>query len=72
MRSRRFVPDSYAPPARDSDRAKAQATMLLYGATDAAFERITPESLARDCRLSERVAEYMLTVARQKRGAAHG
>lgn len=71
-RHRRFIPDSYQRPGRDSEAAKAQATMLLYGATDAAFDRITPESLAQDKNLSLKVADYLLTVARQKREAIGG
>lgn len=68
----RFQRHGYQPPARDSEQAKANATMLLFGATDAAFERITPESLAQDKCLSLKVAEYMLTIARQKRAVSNG
>lgn len=72
MRPRRFIPDSYHRPGKDSAAAKADATLLLFGTTDAAFDRITPESLARDKNLSLKVATYMLTVARQKREAMNG
>lgn len=73
MRRPRYVPD-YSPPARDSDRARANAQMLLCGATDAAFERLTAEGLAQSHRLSVKVAEYMIGAerGRRQRSAANG
>lgn len=67
----RYQP-SYVPPAKDSEQAKANATMFLFGCTDERFAALTPAKLAADYRLSERQAEYMLTVARQKREATDG
>ncbi|NJC06536.1 hypothetical protein GGQ97_002329 [Sphingomonas kaistensis] len=64
MRARYQTP---ARPGIDSPDALAGAAIFLFGCSDDAFARITPESLARTYRLSERRAGYELTVATQKR-----
>lgn len=72
FRGQRSIPDSYRPPAKDSAQAKANATCWLYGCTEQRLVDATPAGVARDYGLSERTAEYMLTVARHKRGVANG
>lgn len=64
-RRARYTPDKR--PGIDSSDALAGAAIFLFGCSDEAFARITPTSLARTYRLSERRAGYELTVAGQKR-----
>lgn len=72
MRGRGHYRPEYKPPAKDSEQAKANATLFLFGCTDERFAALMPAKLAADYRLSERQAEYMITVARQKRQATYG
>lgn len=53
------------PPGIDSAKARAGAQLFLSGARS--LEHVTAESLARQYRLSPKVAEYMLTIASQRR-----
>lgn len=61
--------DRYQLPGVDSDRARANAQLFLTGARS--IDHVTVDSLARQYRLSAKTAEYMLTVARQRREAPH-
>lgn len=58
---------SYKPPAKDSARAVANATLFLTGARS--IEGVTAEDLARRYTLSIKRAEYLLTLAVQRRTA---
>lgn len=62
---RRFGND-YRPPAKDSARAVAEATMLLC-APGVRLDDWTPERLAKRFSLSMKRAEYLLTLAAQRR-----
>jgi len=65
---RRFAspaPARYKPPGRDSERAKAQATLLLTGA--AHLRNLTPESLANTCNLKPETAARMFAAEQQRR-----
>ena len=53
------------PPAVDGQKSRAGAQLFLAGARS--LDHITAESLARQYRLSPKIAEYMLTIARQRR-----
>jgi Mor family transcriptional regulator len=64
MRPRSYRPE-YVPPGRDSPRAIAQAQMFLSSARS--IDGATVESLARQYRLSEKRAEYLLTIETQRR-----
>ena len=57
----------YTPPGKDTPRAVANATLFLAGARS--LEHVTVDGLARQYRLSMKRAEYMLTVAQQRRVA---
>ena len=54
-------------PAIDSPRAIANATTLLCGAVS--IDQWTPESLARQFRLTIKRADYRLTIEKQRRAA---
>lgn len=54
-----------AAPAVDSPKAKAGAQLFLAGAKS--LDHVTAESLASQYRLSLKLAEYMLTIANQRR-----
>lgn len=56
---------AYQPPAKDSPRAIAQATMFLCSARS--IEGATVESLARQYRLSPKRAEYLLVLEQGRR-----
>ncbi len=56
---------SYRLPALDSARAVSNATLFLAGAR--ALDGVTAQSLAHQYRLSPKRAEYMLTMALQRR-----
>ena len=56
----------YTPPAVDSAKARAQAQLFLTGARSLAG--VDAAYLARTYRLSLKTAEYMLTIAKQRRG----
>ena len=62
---RRRYPQTYKPAGKDSDRAKASATMFLCGARS--IDHVTVDSLAADYRLSPKVAELLLIQTRQRR-----
>lgn len=64
MRPRHFG-HSYKPPGKDSPRALAQATQFLVGARS--LDDTTAEWLAHRYSLSLKRAEYLLTVAKQRR-----
>ena len=65
MRARQYRPE-YVAPARDSDRAIAQATLFLCGA--GSIDGVTVDHLARQYRLSPKRAEYMLMIEQRRRG----
>jgi len=67
---RRGYRSDYTKPGCDSPRAIANATLFLLNARS--LDHVTPESLARQCCLSMKRAEYMLMMARQRREAANG
>lgn len=69
MKPRAHRPE-YVPPAKDSARAVANAALFLAGARSLANE--TAEGIAYRYRLSTKRADYLLTIARQKRAKAHG
>lgn len=56
---------SYTPPGRDSDRARAQATLFLTSARS--IDHVTADRLAADYRLSVKMATYLLTLEQQRR-----
>lgn len=58
---------AYAPPGKDSPRAVANAVMFLTSARD--IGHISAEGFAHQYRLSLKRADYMLTVAKQRRAA---
>lgn len=51
-------------------QAKTQLVAYLYGCRAEMLTAITVGQLCRTYRVDERTAEYELTIARQKRGAA--
>ena len=65
----RYRPE-YEMPAIDSQRAIANATMMLCGAVS--IDQWTSESLARQFRLSSKRAEYMLMIERNRRERRNG
>lgn len=60
----RYLPE-YTVPGIDSPRAIASAQMMLCGA--ACVDQWTPDRFARQFRLSERKAEFMLMAERTRR-----
>ncbi|MBE7186046.1 MAG: hypothetical protein INR68_16740 [Methylobacterium mesophilicum] len=60
---RRALPQKEVTAAQ----AKTQLMTLLYSARPAALATFTVEDLCRMYRVPERVVEYELTIARQKR-----
>lgn len=56
------------PPTVDSQKARAGAQLFLTGARS--LDGITAEWLARSYNLEAKTAEYMLTIARQRRERA--
>lgn len=52
-------------PAIDGRRARASAQLFLTGARS--LDGVTAEGLARQYQLSRKLAEYMLTIERQRR-----
>lgn len=56
---------SRTPPGIDSPKARAGAQLFLSGART--LDHVTVESLARQYGLSPKIADYMLTIARQRR-----
>lgn len=68
MAGRRSFRPSYQMPGVDSPQAKASATLFLTNART--LDDWNPERLARQYRLSMKVAEYMLIVERQRRARA--
>lgn len=67
---RRAPRPEYSPPAIDSDAALNAARNFLFMATDKAVAEVTAEQVATRHRLSAKVAEYELGIARKKRGIA--
>lgn len=58
------------PPAIDSVQARAAAQRAL--STARSIDALTPEDLVRRYRLSLKVAEHLLTIAKQNRSMKHG
>ncbi|UIJ43778.1 hypothetical protein LZK98_11815 [Sphingomonas cannabina] len=58
----------WGAPQLGASEAKAQLIARLYGCTDAALARLTVDDICRFHRVDRRLAEYELTIARQKRG----
>lgn len=55
----------YKPPAKDSAKAVASATLFLLGARS--LDDVTPGDLAHRYHLSLKRAEYLLAIHRQRR-----
>lgn len=71
MRGRATGNASRFPDKRMSkEQAHGQMMMLLYGCTPPALAGLTVDMLVGSYRVDRKSAEYELTVARQKRGAA--
>jgi hypothetical protein len=65
MFQRRYRPE-YKPPAVDSPRALANATMFLVGTRT--LEHLTADKLAHQYRLKPKTAEYLLGREVARRG----
>lgn len=61
---------SYGATKRTVADRTAAMTLLLAGCTEARLAAMTADELAGQCGVEVKVAEYHLTIAKQRRGVA--